>query len=188
MKYSFWPACLAAAALFAVAPGAAAEDAPPAAKPSSGTVVEIKPQRIFLMDVARAGDRLVSVGERGFVLLSDDGGRTWRAIGTPVNRTLTGVAFEDAKTGVAVGHGASLVRTEDGDYFAVDNTCSHALASLAEGWVEEQTIECPLHSASFCLKSGEALSLPATEPVGTHKLELRGDEIWLYPGSVKGEL
>ncbi len=114
MKYSFWPACLAAAALFAVAPGAAAEDAPPAAKPSSGTVVEIKPQRIYLMDVARAGDRLVSVGERGFVLLSDDGGRTWRAIGTPVNRTLTGVAFEDAKTGVAVGHGASLVRTEDG--------------------------------------------------------------------------
>ncbi|WP_425308604.1 non-heme iron oxygenase ferredoxin subunit [Ammonicoccus fulvus] len=82
----------------------------------------------------------------------------------------------------------ALVRTEDGDYFAVDNTCSHALASLAEGWVEEQSIECPLHSASFCLKTGEALSLPATEPVGTHTLELRGDEIWLYPGSVKGEL
>jgi photosystem II stability/assembly factor-like uncharacterized protein len=114
MKHSLWPACLAAAALFAVAPDAAAEDAPAAARPSSGTVVEIKPQRIYLMDVVRAGDRLVTVGERGFVMLSDDAGKTWRAVGTPVNRTLTGVAFEDAKTGVVVGHGASLVRTEDG--------------------------------------------------------------------------
>ena len=114
MKYSFWPACLAAAALLVVAPGAPAEEAPQAATPSSGTVVEIKPQRIYLMDVARAGERLVTVGERGFAMLSDDGGRTWRAVGTPVDRTLTGVAFEDAKTGVAVGHGASLVRTEDG--------------------------------------------------------------------------
>ncbi|RPI13866.1 MAG: photosystem I reaction center subunit IV [Lysobacterales bacterium] len=114
MKNWFWSACLAAAALFGVAPGAAAEDPPATTKPTLGTVVEINPRRIYLMDAARAGDRLVTVGERGFVLLSDDGGKTWRAVGTPVNRALTGVAFEDAKTGVAVGHGASLVRTEDG--------------------------------------------------------------------------
>lgn len=82
----------------------------------------------------------------------------------------------------------ALVRTEAGDFFAVDNTCSHALASLAEGWVEDETLECPLHSASFCLRTGEALSLPATEPVGTHTVEIRDGEVWLYPGSVKGEL
>jgi photosystem II stability/assembly factor-like uncharacterized protein len=77
-------------------------------------VVAIRPDRIILLDLVAAGDRLVAVGERGFSLLSDDQGRTWRAVATPVTRTLTGVAFRDAKLGVAVGHGASLVRTEDG--------------------------------------------------------------------------
>lgn len=78
-----------------------------------GTVVDIRTDRIVLLALARAGDRIVAVGERGFAMLSDDSGKSWRAVGTPVNRTLTGVAFEDAKVGVAVGHGGSLVRTED---------------------------------------------------------------------------
>ncbi len=78
-----------------------------------GTVVDIKTDRIVLLGLARAGDRIVAVGERGFALLSDDSGKSWRAVGTPVTRTLTGVAFQDAKVGVAVGHGGALVRTED---------------------------------------------------------------------------
>lgn len=85
-----------------------------ASGPRAGTVVEIKPNRLVLMDIALAGNRLVTVGERGFVLLSDDAGDTWRAVGTPVTRTLTSVAFNGDKLGVAVGHGGSLVRTEDG--------------------------------------------------------------------------
>jgi len=85
-----------------------------ASGPRAGTVVDIKPNRLVLMDITRAGDRLVTVGERGFVLLSDDAGDNWRAVGTPVTRTLTGVAFNGDQLGVAVGHGGSLVRTEDG--------------------------------------------------------------------------
>jgi photosystem II stability/assembly factor-like uncharacterized protein len=77
-------------------------------------VVAIKPDRIILLDIKRVGERLVAVGERGFVLYSDDEGQTWLAKPTPVTRTLTGVAFKDASVGIAVGHGASLVRTEDG--------------------------------------------------------------------------
>jgi len=86
----------------------------PAPAPRKGTVVDIKPSRIYLLDIAKAGNRLVAVGERGFALISDDQGKSWRAVGTPVVRTLTGVAFEDNRVGVAVGHGGSLVRTEDG--------------------------------------------------------------------------
>jgi len=78
-----------------------------------GTVVDVKPDRIVLLGLARAGDRVVAVGERGFVLVSDDSGKSWRAVGTPVDRTLTAVAFENDKVGVAVGHGGKLVRTED---------------------------------------------------------------------------
>jgi photosystem II stability/assembly factor-like uncharacterized protein len=95
-------------------PAAHAEDAAAKAPARGKTVVEIRPDRIILIDITRAGDRLVAVGERGFVLLSDDAGKTWRARETPVTRTLTGVAFRDAKVGVAVGHGGSFVRTEDG--------------------------------------------------------------------------
>ena len=104
-------ACLVAGAGLAFA--ALAETA----VPRKGTVVDIKPNRILLMDVARVGNpgtRLVAVGERGFAMLSDDAGKSWRAVGTPVSRTLTGVAFENDKLGVAVGHGGTLVRTEDG--------------------------------------------------------------------------
>lgn len=102
-------ACLAAGALAVLfaAPVLADEGRPT-------VVVDIKPDRIILMDIARAGGRLVAVGERGFVLMSTDGGQTWTAHATPVTRTLTAVAFEDDKLGIAVGHGGSLVRTEDG--------------------------------------------------------------------------
>jgi photosystem II stability/assembly factor-like uncharacterized protein len=79
-----------------------------------GVVVDINPGRIILMDITRAGDRLVTVGERGFALLSDDAGKSWRAVATPVTRSLTNVDFENDKLGVAVGHGGSIVRTEDG--------------------------------------------------------------------------
>jgi photosystem II stability/assembly factor-like uncharacterized protein len=102
-------ACLAAGALavLCAAPVRADEGRP-------SVVVDIKPDRIILMDIARAGDRLVAVGERGFALMSGDGGQSWTAHATPVTRTLTAIAFEDDKLGVAVGHGGSLVRTEDG--------------------------------------------------------------------------
>jgi photosystem II stability/assembly factor-like uncharacterized protein len=113
-------ACLALGAWMGFASVANAETkspaagAAPAATVRPGTVVEIKPHRIYLMDVEHAGDRLVAVGERGFVLISDDAGKSWKAVGTPVVRTLTGVAFNGDRLGVAVGHGGSLVRTEDG--------------------------------------------------------------------------
>ena len=102
--------------------GKSAEGAAPAAATPlrAGTVVDIKPNRIYLLDVAHAGDRLVAVGERGFTLVSDDAGKSWRAVGTPVVRALTGVAFSGDKVGVAVGHGGSLVRTEDGGNSWVD--------------------------------------------------------------------
>jgi photosystem II stability/assembly factor-like uncharacterized protein len=112
--------CLAVGAGLAFASAAQAEKtapaagAGPAAVVRPGTVVDIKPNRIYLMDVERAGNRLVAVGERGFVLVSDDAGKSWKAVGTPVVRALTGVAFNSDQLGVAVGHGGSLVRTDDG--------------------------------------------------------------------------
>jgi photosystem II stability/assembly factor-like uncharacterized protein len=115
MKQWTWAACALLGAGFAfVSPVRAEEGVAKAPTAASRTVVEIKPDRIILMDVVLVGSRLIAVGERGFTLVSDDSGKSWKAVATPVDRTLTGVAFKDAKAGVAVGHGGSVVRTEDG--------------------------------------------------------------------------
>jgi len=114
MKKWVMAACVWLGAGLLALPFAQAQDDAGTAAQRGKTVVEIRPDRIILMDIARAGDRLVAVGERGFVLLSDDAAKTWKAVETPVTRTLTGIAFRDAKAGVAVGHGGSIVRTEDG--------------------------------------------------------------------------
>jgi photosystem II stability/assembly factor-like uncharacterized protein len=69
----------------------------------------------LLLDIAQAGDRLVAVGERGHVLLSDDQGATWKQSDAVPSRTmLTAVAFANADQGWAVGHDEIILRTEDG--------------------------------------------------------------------------
>ena len=69
----------------------------------------------MMLDIARAGKRIVAVGERGHVLLSDDDGATFRqAAMVPVDLTLTSVSFTDNHNGWAVGHGSVILHTRDG--------------------------------------------------------------------------
>ncbi|NLT26186.1 MAG: bifunctional 3-phenylpropionate/cinnamic acid dioxygenase ferredoxin subunit [Microbacteriaceae bacterium] len=76
----------------------------------------------------------------------------------------------------------AVFHAEDGAFYALDDTCSHETASLADGWIEGAEVECPIHSAKFCLKTGAALCMPATVPVATHRIEVVGDELVLHPG------
>lgn len=73
-----------------------------------------KAQRAVLLGLARAGERLVAVGERGIVLLSDDSGKSWRQASVPVSVSLTAVQFVDAEQGWAVGHLGVVLHSEDG--------------------------------------------------------------------------
>ncbi len=66
-----------------------------------------------LLAAAAAGSRIVAVGERGLVLMSDDGGTSWAQQSTPVSVTLTAVRFVDATHGAAVGHGGIVLMTVD---------------------------------------------------------------------------
>jgi photosystem II stability/assembly factor-like uncharacterized protein len=67
------------------------------------------------LSVTRAGKRLVSVGERGLVLLSDDDGRSWRqARQVPVSVALTQVRFVSDSLGWAVGHSGVVLHSADG--------------------------------------------------------------------------
>jgi 3-phenylpropionate/trans-cinnamate dioxygenase ferredoxin subunit len=79
----------------------------------------------------------------------------------------------DLQPAVAVFH------TEDGELFALDDTCTHQNASLADGWLDECEIECPLHHARFDLRTGQPDGVPATRPVRTHRLSVVDGDIYL---------
>lgn len=68
-----------------------------------------------------------------------------------------------------------------GEFHCLDDTCSHALASLSEGELhpDECSVECPLHGSQFDLRTGDPVSLPAVEPVMVHEVELRDGELWV---------
>jgi len=66
-----------------------------------------------MLRIARCGRRLVAVGERGIVLLSDDDGQHWQQARVPVSVTLTGVQFTSAQRGFAIGHGGVVLRSDD---------------------------------------------------------------------------
>jgi len=79
-----------------------------------------EPQRAALLGLAQAGARVIAVGERGVVLLSDDAGQHWRqAASVPVSTTLTAVQFVGERSGWAVGHQGVVLRSDDaGEHWA----------------------------------------------------------------------
>ena len=74
---------------------------------------------------------------------------------------------------VEIGDTPVAVFNVDGEFFCLDDTCSHAEASLSDGDLDvgRCAIECPLHGSSFDLRTGEPLSLPAVEPVMVHHID-----------------
>jgi 3-phenylpropionate/trans-cinnamate dioxygenase ferredoxin subunit len=86
---------------------------------------------------------------------------------------------EDAGTCVDVGGVGVAVFRVDQDVYAIANRCSHAEASLCEGEVFDGEVECPLHGAAFDITTGEALTLPATQPVATYRTEVRDGEVFI---------
>lgn len=68
----------------------------------------------LLLDIARVGEALVAVGDRGHILRSTDQGKTWTQVIAPTRAMLTGVSFPDQQHGWAVGHDGVILATGDG--------------------------------------------------------------------------
>lgn len=73
----------------------------------------------------------------------------------------------------------AVFHTEDGEVFAIDDTCTHQDASLADGWLEDCEVECPLHASKFDLRTGAVDAPPAKKPVRTHQVTVTDDEIYV---------
>jgi 3-phenylpropionate/trans-cinnamate dioxygenase ferredoxin subunit len=69
----------------------------------------------------------------------------------------------------------------DGEFFAIEDRCSHDDGPLAEGeWdCDAKTVECPRHGSNFDLTTGKPTNLPAFQPVRTFPVEITGDTITL---------
>lgn len=75
-------------------------------------------------------------------------------------------------------HRVAVFRIDDRVY-AIGDRCSHAEASLSEGEVFDTEVECPRHGSAFDLRTGEALTLPATRPVPTYRVEVEDGDVYL---------
>jgi 3-phenylpropionate/trans-cinnamate dioxygenase ferredoxin subunit len=76
------------------------------------------------------------------------------------------------------GQRIAVVRIGD-DFYVIGDRCSHEDYSLSEGdvWEDECEIECPKHGSMFSLKTGEAVTMPATEPVPVYDVRVDGDDV-----------
>jgi len=120
------------------------------------------PERSVFIDLARAGNRLVAVGERGQVLLSDDNGQRWRQAQVPVSVGLTAVQFVDAEHGWAVGHAGVVLVTRDGGETWARQLDGHQAARLEleaaqrerTGSVDEEAAEVRVQTAERLVQEG----------------------------------
>ena len=94
--------------------GPAWSQAPAPQAPESGELRKITMERLLLADATRVGNRVVAVGDRGYVVYSDDNGATWKRAKAPAGPLLTAVDFFDAKHGWAVGHDSVILASADG--------------------------------------------------------------------------
>jgi photosystem II stability/assembly factor-like uncharacterized protein len=72
------------------------------------------PDKVVLIAIANAGNRLVAVGVHGVIIYSDDNGQNWHQAKVPVDLTLTAVRFADSRNGWAVGHFGVILHSTDG--------------------------------------------------------------------------
>jgi 3-phenylpropionate/trans-cinnamate dioxygenase ferredoxin subunit len=73
-----------------------------------------------------------------------------------------------------------LVRIQD-QFFAVEDVCTHDSQPLTDGAIENGSVACPRHGARFDLKTGQALCMPAVEPVPVLDVRIEGDTVFVRP-------
>lgn len=91
------------------------------------------------------------------------------------------LAVDQAARFVIDGVPIAVVKDSAGEIFAIGDTCTHGDISLAEGFVEDDTLECWAHGSKFSLRTGKPLTLPAYEPVPVFRVELVDGGVHIDP-------
>jgi 3-phenylpropionate/trans-cinnamate dioxygenase ferredoxin subunit len=82
---------------------------------------------------------------------------------------------------VEIGERLVVLIRAAGHYYALDDICTHDGGPLSEGPIdaEAKTIACPRHGAKFDIKTGAALTMPATRPTRSHDVKVEGDQVFV---------
>src|SRR5262245_48387083 len=64
-----------------------------------------------------------------------------------------------------------------GEFFCIDDVCTHDGGPLSEGRLDDHTIACPRHGAKFDIRTGKALTMPATVDTAAHEVKITGDDV-----------
>lgn len=97
----------------------------------------------------------------------------------------TDLVENEAMRVVVGGVPIALVKDSAGEIHAIGDTCTHGEVSLADGFVEGESLECWAHGSQFSLITGKPLNLPAFEPVPVfHVVEIDGD-VYIDPTVTK---
>jgi nitrite reductase/ring-hydroxylating ferredoxin subunit len=103
------------------------------------------------------------------------------AAGRWVSVCLIADVSEDAAKKVDIeGHPSVAIFRVDDQFYATADLCTHGAASLSEGFVENGIVECPFHSGTFDIKTGQALTFPCTEAIGIYRVRVQGNEILIW--------
>jgi 3-phenylpropionate/trans-cinnamate dioxygenase ferredoxin subunit len=78
---------------------------------------------------------------------------------------------------VKIGRQRLGLANVDGEFLAFDDTCTHEEASLTEGEIFGETVECPLHGAAFNIRTGAVESFPATVALPVYAVRVEGDDV-----------
>jgi len=73
----------------------------------------------------------------------------------------------------------------NGQVYAIDDVCTHEYALLSQGFVEDFTIECPLHQAKFDITSGRCLTPPATVDLKRYAVRIEGNDVYISTAPLK---
>jgi nitrite reductase/ring-hydroxylating ferredoxin subunit len=78
---------------------------------------------------------------------------------------------------VEVGERPVCLINMDGEFFAISDTCTHEDASLSDGEIVGDEIECPLHGGAFEIRTGAPAAFPVVVPIATYAVRVVGDEV-----------
>ena len=111
----------------------------------------------------------------------------FRAFGINKNYSMSDF-FKVAKTSEIAQGGKKLVEVDflpvaifniGGEYYAIEDVCTHDGGPLPEGTLENEEIICPRHGARFNVKTGQALCMPAFESVECYEVKIENDDIYI---------
>ena len=94
---------------------------------------------------------------------------------------LSDLVQDEARRVELDGVAISVVLDSSGEVHAIGDTCTHGDISLADGFVDGDTLECWAHGSAFSLRTGKPLNLPAYEPVPVFAVTIDGDDVLIDP-------